>query len=166
MYFLVGSLYCFAYRFTIRTVSLGSLKYFHIVVRMTKKVVRRKRNLSCYWFFTGHSCSKEEYRCDNLQCVKRTQKCDGQSHCVDGSDERGCRCLNRQFSCLSGECLLPEKLRDGEKNCQDGEDEKEGQGKNIFELFSFTSNFYQTLWLRAELIYVSELPYSYLLTIR
>ena len=42
MYFLVGSLYCFAYRFTIRTVSLGSLKYFHIVVRMTKKLLEGK----------------------------------------------------------------------------------------------------------------------------
>lgn len=98
---------------------------------MTKglKVARRKRNLSCCFFFTGYSCSKEEFRCDNLQCVKSIQKCDGQSHCVDGSDESSCRCLNSQFSCSSGECLSPEKLRDGEKNCQDGEDEKEGQGK-------------------------------------
>lgn len=81
-------------------------------------------------FITGHSCSKEEFRCDNLQCVKSTQKCDGWPHCIDRSDESNCRCLNRQFSCSSGECLSPEKLRDGEMNCQDGEDEKERQGKN------------------------------------
>ena len=81
-------------------------------------------------YFTGHSCSKEEFKCDNLQCVKGTQKCDGRSHCLDGSDERNCKCLSHQFACLSGVCLSPEKLRDGEKDCEDGEDEKEGHGKN------------------------------------
>lgn len=80
---------------------------------------------------TGHSCSKEEFRCDNLQCVKSTQRCNGQLDCVDRSDEGNCRCLNSQFSCLSGQCLSSEKLRDGEKNCQDGEDEKEEQGKKL-----------------------------------
>ncbi|XP_020625530.1 uncharacterized protein LOC110062928 [Orbicella faveolata] len=100
----------------------------------------------------GYSCSKEEFRCDNLQCVKSIQKCDGQSHCVDGSDESSCRCLNSQFSCSSGECLSPEKLRDGEKNCQDGEDEKEGQEnpKNEFLCFDGESISWSQTCKKAE----------------
>lgn len=103
------------------------------MVRMTKALLTflEGKGISLVAvFITGHSCSKEEFRCDNLQCVKSTQKCDGWPHCIDRSDESNCRCLNRQFSCSSGECLSPEKLRDGEMNCQDGEDEKERQGKN------------------------------------
>lgn len=87
-------------------------------------------SMGCY-YFAGHSCSKEEFQCENLQCIKSVLRCDGDLNCLDGSDEENCQCLNGQFSCSSGKCLAPEKLRDGKQDCVDGQDEKKGGGKMV-----------------------------------
>lgn len=32
-------------------------------------------------------CTKDEFTCDNGQCIPNVYKCDGRRHCGDGSDE-------------------------------------------------------------------------------
>ena len=49
--------------------------------------------------------------------------CDGDTACVDNSDEKNCKCLTSDFACPSGECLDVEKLCDLRKDCKDGTDE-------------------------------------------
>ena len=44
------------------------------------------------WFsFAAHrDCWFSEYKCDNGQCIQAYAVCNGQSDCVDGSDEKQC----------------------------------------------------------------------------
>ena len=49
--------------------------------------------------------------------------CDGDTACLDNSDEKNCKCLTSDFVCPSGECLDVEKLCDLRKDCKDGTDE-------------------------------------------
>ena len=75
-------------------------------------------------FFLGFLCeSKSSFQCDNGHCVSKDLVCDGDTACVDNSDEKNCKCLTSDFACPSGECLDVEKLCDLRKDCKDGTDE-------------------------------------------
>ena len=45
------------------------------------------------------SCSG--FRCNNLQCVRSSDHCDGTRDCTDGSDEFACRKLSHFWNCGS-----------------------------------------------------------------
>ena len=36
------------------------------------------------------SCSSGAFRCNNGQCIRSVNRCDGTRNCTDGSDETGC----------------------------------------------------------------------------
>ena len=39
------------------------------------------------------SCLKDEFTCKDGSCISMTVRCDGRTHCKDGSDEEKCRSL-------------------------------------------------------------------------
>ena len=53
------------------------------------------------------TCSAIHYfKCDtSRECIPRTQFCDGQINCDDGSDEAQCTCTPDQFHCANLECI-------------------------------------------------------------
>ena len=42
------------------------------------------------FYFTGHVCSLDRFRCPNHVCIPITYQCDGRDNCEDGSDEKNC----------------------------------------------------------------------------
>lgn len=62
------------------------------------------------------------------RCIPISWRCDGRSHCIDGSDERGCqsnKCNEDAFHCKEeGKCVPASWRCDGKSDCAEGEDEK------------------------------------------
>uniref|UniRef100_A0AAY5L1M4 SCO-spondin n=1 Tax=Esox lucius TaxID=8010 RepID=A0AAY5L1M4_ESOLU len=72
------------------------------------------------------ACRPYEFGCANGQCVPRAWHCDGETDCVDGSDEQGCswRCGPGQVACLGGDqCVDYRLVCDGIPHCRDASDE-------------------------------------------
>ena len=73
------------------------------------------------------TCPTEQFRCANGQCIKATQKCNGEVDCADKSDETegACKedCPPGNYRCSSGQCIDDIKKCDGDPHCQDGTDE-------------------------------------------
>ncbi|XP_014875306.1 SCO-spondin [Poecilia latipinna] len=72
-------------------------------------------------------CRSYELRCaSGGQCVPQAWRCDGETDCVDGSDELQCAapCGPGQMLCLSGDqCVDYQQLCDGTPHCRDASDE-------------------------------------------
>ncbi|TWW70528.1 SCO-spondin Precursor [Takifugu flavidus] len=75
----------------------------------------------------AEACRTYEFRCDSgAQCVPQAWRCDGETDCLDGSDEQQCArpCGPAQVSCMSGDqCVDLLDLCDGTPHCRDASDE-------------------------------------------
>ncbi|CAK9291776.1 unnamed protein product [Gordionus sp. m RMFG-2023] len=75
----------------------------------------------------SYRCQTDEATCQNGQCIKRANICDGLSHCSDGSDERNCRfqkfCEPNEYRCNNGRCVQKIWRCDGDDDCGDQSDE-------------------------------------------
>ncbi|KAA8580475.1 hypothetical protein FQN60_013433 [Etheostoma spectabile] len=73
------------------------------------------------------ACRSYEFSCSTgWQCVPRAWRCDGETDCMDGSDEHECNapCGPGQVPCLSGDqCVDYHQLCDGTPHCRDASDE-------------------------------------------
>lgn len=81
------------------------------------------------------TCARDQFQCQNGECIPMQQKCDGDSDCRDGSDEGiicGCPVNNFTgiFHCNSTNvdkplCIFDSQLCDGKVDCPFGEDEEQ-----------------------------------------
>ncbi|XP_033121122.1 uncharacterized protein LOC117120218 [Anneissia japonica] len=78
---------------------------------------------------TERVCNSIEYQCDNQDCIPISLQCDGNTDCLDQSDETSKACMKKpcrgnQFDCGKGRVCIPLKLYcDGNNDCEDGIDE-------------------------------------------
>ncbi|KAM4544149.1 SCO-spondin [Fundulus diaphanus] len=75
----------------------------------------------------GSFCRSYEVPCTSGgQCVPQAWRCDGETDCMDGSDEQQCAapCGPGKVPCLSGDhCVDYQQLCDGTPHCRDASDE-------------------------------------------
>ncbi|KAI3355049.1 hypothetical protein L3Q82_017927, partial [Scortum barcoo] len=72
------------------------------------------------------ACRSYEFSCATGQCVPQAWLCDGETDCLDGSDEQQCTtpCGPGQVPCLQGnQCVDYQHLCDGTPHCRDASDE-------------------------------------------
>uniref|UniRef100_A0A3P8NP04 SCO-spondin n=1 Tax=Astatotilapia calliptera TaxID=8154 RepID=A0A3P8NP04_ASTCA len=73
------------------------------------------------------ACRSYEFSCATVgQCVPQAWRCDGETDCMDGSDEQQCGapCGSGQVPCVSGDqCVEYQQLCDGTPHCRDTSDE-------------------------------------------
>uniref|UniRef100_A0A8D3EE01 SCO-spondin n=1 Tax=Scophthalmus maximus TaxID=52904 RepID=A0A8D3EE01_SCOMX len=81
----------------------------------------------CFFLFCLCVCAPGEFHCATEgQCVPRAWRCDGETDCMDGSDEQQCitPCGPGQVLCLSGDqCVDYQHLCDRTPHCRDASDE-------------------------------------------
>uniref|UniRef100_A0AAF5DGG6 DNA methyltransferase 1-associated protein 1 n=1 Tax=Strongyloides stercoralis TaxID=6248 RepID=A0AAF5DGG6_STRER len=78
-----------------------------------------------------NGCDTElSFTCKNGACISRSDRCNGVSDCVDGSDEDNCGCDDdTQYKCASdlnsglSKCIDKNLLCDGVRDCPQGDDE-------------------------------------------
>jgi hypothetical protein len=85
-------------------------------------------NLITLLVIFNHEIYANNFTCLNGEFSDASKICDGNSDCIDSSDERSelCStfiCQSDQFKCLYGACIDREKFCNGEIDCIDGSDE-------------------------------------------
>ncbi|XP_062714560.1 basement membrane-specific heparan sulfate proteoglycan core protein isoform X8 [Aedes albopictus] len=95
----------------------GSTKTVHLIVERYNYAER-----------PPSACSIAQATCMNGDCIAKSQICDGNYDCTDGSDETGCsksqRCQPNEFKCRNSKCIYKTWRCDGESDCEDGSDEE------------------------------------------
>lgn len=43
-----------------------------------------------FFFFLSAGCTRDQFQCNNGDCISGEQKCDRVIDCDDGTDEEGC----------------------------------------------------------------------------
>eukprot|EP01084_Bolivina_argentea_P234908 395438_1 len=118
------------------------------------------------WFSGAHNyCKKQEFKCDDGECIWKGFVCNGESDCRNGEDEHmQCdysliTCPDDMFMCKStGTCIEEKKQCNGILDCDDGSDEDHSQNcavkianiscnENGFPIFQKRndSDWYQTI---------------------
>ncbi|XP_054162427.1 low-density lipoprotein receptor-related protein 4-like [Oppia nitens] len=73
-------------------------------------------------------CSSEHFTCSSGQCILKTWYCDGDTDCIDKSDESDCTprdcAADREFKCTNERCVRNDWVCDGTDDCGDGSDEE------------------------------------------
>ncbi|XP_014240869.1 modular serine protease-like [Cimex lectularius] len=75
-------------------------------------------------------CRSDQFKCNNGQCIRQFEVCDGKKNCGDGSDETqaictklGIICPTFAFRCTYGACVNSNVKCDGKQDCADNSDE-------------------------------------------
>ncbi|XP_051914453.1 basement membrane-specific heparan sulfate proteoglycan core protein isoform X3 [Hippocampus zosterae] len=72
-------------------------------------------------------CRADQAKCQSGECIPRDYICDGETDCLDGSDEFQCGtpspCEPNEFKCKNGRCALKLWRCDGDNDCDDNSDE-------------------------------------------
>ncbi|KAH9491629.1 hypothetical protein Btru_031085 [Bulinus truncatus] len=81
-----------------------------------------------YPLTANSQCSKDQWKCDNGDCILKHYICDSNVHCDDLSDERNCgfkgQC-HHGFECSDSKCLRSREKCDGISDCIDRGDERD-----------------------------------------
>jgi Low-density lipoprotein receptor domain class A len=77
-----------------------------------------------------HCTPPEHFKCSDGKCIPKSYLCDGESDCLDKSDEerQDCEveCNPSDFLCLNKKCIAKNYYCDGDNDCGDNSDEPNG----------------------------------------
>lgn len=107
------------------------IRYLTINLLISKTLFSKKNPVymwtSPYSTPVSPACRSYEFSCaTGGQCVPQAWRCDGETDCMDGSDEQQCAapCGPGQVPCLGGDqCVDYQQLCDGTPHCRDASDE-------------------------------------------